>query len=141
MPAYDASLFDPPAPLAQVTLRIPGDGTSVSGVPMLLDSGADVTLVQRSSVDQLGAIIDSNTTYEVYAFDGTVTFAQSVELDLVFLDRSFRGRFLTTDEGVGILGETFSIIFLSYSTDQVCLGVKRAQLKAKPNLKSGSKWS
>jgi hypothetical protein len=71
---------------------------------MLLDSGADVTLVQRSSVDQLGASVDSNTTYEVYAFDGTVTFAQVVELDLVFLNRSFRGRFLITDEDVGILG-------------------------------------
>jgi len=71
---------------------------------MLLDSGADVTLVQRSSVNQLGAILDPDTTYEVYAFDGTVTFAQSVELDLGFLDRSFTGRYLITDEDVGILG-------------------------------------
>jgi|SRR5256885_1165665 len=104
MPAYDASLFDPPAPLAQVTLSIPGNGTSVSDVPMLLDSGADVTLVQRSSVNRLGAIIDPNTAYEVYAFDGTVTYVQSVELDMDFLDRNFRGRFLITDEDVGILG-------------------------------------
>lgn len=104
MPAYDASLFDPPAPLAQVTLRVPGNGTLVSAVPILLDSGADVTLVQRSFVNRLGAILDSDTTYEVYAFDGTVTFAQSVELDLLFLDRNFRGRFLITDEDVGILG-------------------------------------
>ncbi len=104
MPAYDASLFDPPAPLAQVTLRIPGNGTLVSAVPILLDSGADVTLVQRSFINRLGAVLDSETTYEVYAFDGTVTFAQSVELDLVFLDRNFRGRFLITDDDVGILG-------------------------------------
>jgi hypothetical protein len=102
MPAYDASHFDPPAPLARITLRLPNNGAILSGVPMPLDSGADVTLVQRSSVDQLGAIIDPNTTYEVYAFDGTVTLAQVVELDLVFLNRSFRGRFLVTD--VGILG-------------------------------------
>src|SRR5712692_1234462 len=104
MPAYDARQFDPPAPLARITLRIPNNGATLSGVPMLLDSGADVTLVQRSSVDQLGAILDPITRYEVYAFDGTVTFAQVVELDLVFLNRSFRGRFLLTDEDVGILG-------------------------------------
>jgi hypothetical protein len=104
MPAYDARQFDPPAPLARITLRIPNNGATLSGVPMLLDSGADVTLVQRSSVDQLGAILVPNTIYEVYAFDGTVTFAQVVELDLVFLNRSFRGRFLLTDEDVGILG-------------------------------------
>lgn len=103
MPAYNASLFDPPAPMAHVTLRIPGNGTSLSGVPMLLDSGADVTLVQRSFINRLGAILDPDTTYEVYAFDGTVTFAQSVELDLGFLDRNFTGRFLITDEDVGIL--------------------------------------
>ena len=104
MPAYDARQFDPPAPLARITLRIPNNGATISGVPMLLDSGADVTLVQRSFVDQLGAIPDPNTTYEVYAFDGTVTFAQVVDIDLVFLNRSFRGRFLLTDEDVGILG-------------------------------------
>ena len=104
MPSYDARQFDPPAPLARITLRLPNNGATLSGVPMLLDSGADVTLVQRSSVDQLGAIIDSNTTYEVYAFDGTVTFAQVVELDLLFLNRGFRGRYLITDERIGILG-------------------------------------
>lgn len=104
MPAYDASNFDPPAPLARVTLRIPNGAATQSGIPMLLDSGADVTLVQRATVDQLGAILDPNKTYEVCTFDGTVTFAQVVELDLVFLNRSFRGRFLVTDEDVGILG-------------------------------------
>lgn len=104
MPAYDASHFDPPAPLARITLRIPNNGPSLSGIPMLLDSGADVTLVQREFVDQLGATIDPNTIYEVYAFDGTVTFAQVAELDLVFLNRSFSGRFVLTDEDVGIIG-------------------------------------
>src|SRR5262249_54990480 len=73
-------------------------------VPMLLDSGADLTLVQRSSVDQLGALVEPDTAYEVYAFDGTVTFAQAVELDLVFLDRIFRGTYLITDQSIGILG-------------------------------------
>jgi hypothetical protein len=104
MPSYDASSFDPPAPLARITIRIPNNGATLSGVPMLLDSGADVTLVQRSIVDQLGAIIDANTIYEVYAFDGTVSSALAVELDLIFLDRSFRGRFLLTDDEIGILG-------------------------------------
>jgi len=104
MPSYDASHFDPPAPFARITIRIPNNGATLSGVPMLLDSGADVTLVQRSFVDQLGAIIDPNTIYEVYAFDGTVSSAQAVELDLIFLDRSFRGRFLLTDNEIGILG-------------------------------------
>ena len=126
MPAYDASHYDLPAPLARITLRIPDNGTSLSGIPMLLDSGADVTLLQRSSVEQLGAIIDPNTTYEVSAFDGTVTFAQVVDLDLVFLNRSFRGRFLVTDEDVGILGRNV-LNQISIVLD----GPKRNQQKAR----------
>ena len=109
MPAYDARQFDPPAPLARVTLQMNNEAT-ISGVPMLLDSGADVTLIQRSSIDRLGAILDPNTVYEVYAFDGTATFVQAVELDLLFLSRSFRGRYLITDEDVGHSESRFPLV-------------------------------
>jgi hypothetical protein len=44
MPAYDATRFTPPAPLAKVTLRNPANGAALPDVPMLLDSGADVTV-------------------------------------------------------------------------------------------------
>ncbi|MGH8056851.1 MAG: hypothetical protein ACREOH_06380 [Candidatus Entotheonellia bacterium] len=37
MPTYDASDFDPPAPIAHVTLRNPHNGATVSDVPLLLD--------------------------------------------------------------------------------------------------------
>ena len=42
MPVYDASLFDPPAPIAHVALRNPATVAVWAEVPMLLDSGADV---------------------------------------------------------------------------------------------------
>ncbi len=58
MPAYDGAQFTPPAPLAQVTLRNPDTGTSWSDVPMLLDTGADVTLVPQTVVDILKAAIN-----------------------------------------------------------------------------------
>lgn len=35
MPTYDASAFDPPAPVAHVTLRNPAGGTSASDVVLL----------------------------------------------------------------------------------------------------------
>ena len=57
MPAYDATRFDPPAPLAQVTLRHPGNGATRLDVPMLLDSGADVTLIPKTVIELLGATI------------------------------------------------------------------------------------
>ena len=45
MPSYDATDCDPPAPVAQVTLRNPHSGEMVVDVPLLLDTGADVTLL------------------------------------------------------------------------------------------------
>ena len=57
MPAYDATRFEPPAPLAHVTLRHPETGMSRSDVPMLLDSGADVTIVPQAAVSLLGVSV------------------------------------------------------------------------------------
>jgi len=51
MPSYDASHFDPPAPVARVTLRHPHNGAMVSDVLLLLDTGADVTLLPRMAVE------------------------------------------------------------------------------------------
>ena len=104
MPAYDSNLFNPPAPLANVTLRNPSDGQTVSAVPMLLDSGADVTLIPQASVDQLGLTAAPNEGYELMGFDGSTSVAQVVMLDLIFLRRIFRGRFLLINQTQGILG-------------------------------------
>ncbi len=93
MPAYDSQWFTPPAPLARVSLRNTESKTT-SNVPMLIDSGADVTLVPRSFVIQLGADIDATETYELVGFDGTRSFVPAAHLDLLFLGRAFKGRFL-----------------------------------------------
>ena len=104
MPAYDAIRFTPPAPLALVTFRNRVTGTCVSDVPMLLDSGADVSLVPRQTVLALGVSIDPAAVYELMGFDGNRSLAQAVNLDLHFLKRTFRGRFLLTGHECGILG-------------------------------------
>jgi hypothetical protein len=104
MPAYDASIFNPPAPLARVTIRSQDNGNTVSGVPMLVDSGADVTLIPQSYVNQLGLSIDPEEGYELMAFDGSTSIARVVRLDLIFLRRVFRGRFLLINQESGILG-------------------------------------
>ena len=104
MPAYDSSLFDPPAPLARVTLRALNNGNAVTDVPMLIDSGADVTLIPESFVDDLRLHLDPNVNHELEGFDGHMSMAKSVQLDLVFLGRTFRGRFLVVNSQSGILG-------------------------------------
>ncbi len=104
MPAYDSALFTPPAPLAKVTIRHPLSGATVSDVPMLLDTGADVTLLPQAFVEQLGISIDSNEGYELKGFDGNVSIARVVEVDLLFLRRAFKGRFLLIDQEWGLIG-------------------------------------
>ena len=54
MPTYDATHFNPPAPLAQETLRNPSTGVTVADVALLVDSGADATLLPRRAVEELG---------------------------------------------------------------------------------------
>jgi len=103
MPAYDDS-FSPPAPIARVSLRHPESGLTVPDVPMLIDSGADVTLIPRSSVDLLGLEIAPDETYELKSFDGSSSISNAVELHLIFLQKAFKGRFLLMEEKCGILG-------------------------------------
>jgi hypothetical protein len=104
MPAYDAVRFEPPAPLARVTLRNPDTGVIWSDVPMLLDSGADVSLVPQAATRMLGVDVVPDTRYELKGFDGNASFAPAVRLGLVFCGRTFRGQFLLLDQEWGILG-------------------------------------
>jgi len=104
MPEYDAESFDPPAPVATVTLRHPATGALVSNVPMLLDTGADVSLLPREFVERLGIEPVEDIAYEIQGFDGELKSAQMVRLELLFLKRVFSGQFLLIDQPVGILG-------------------------------------
>jgi len=48
MPDYDNVLFTPPAPVALVTLRNSDSGATQINVSMLLDTGADVSLIPQA---------------------------------------------------------------------------------------------
>jgi hypothetical protein len=66
MPSYNASHFDPPAPVARVTLRNPHSGATVSDVLLLLDTGADITLLPRTAVAPLGVPLLAGQQYEFF---------------------------------------------------------------------------
>ena len=104
MPSYDASDFDPTAPVARVVLPSPQSGATVSDVSLLLDTGADVTLLPRTVVERLGVPLLPDQRYELMSFDGSKSFAPVVMLDLLFLRRAFRGRYLLIEAERSILG-------------------------------------
>ena len=54
MPAYNDRQFSPAAPVTIAQLRNPMSANVVSDVLMLIDSGADVSLLPKSSIEPLG---------------------------------------------------------------------------------------
>ncbi len=104
MPAYNNVLFSPPAPVAVVTLRNPVSGGLRSDISLLVDSGADVTLLPMSSLEELGVNFNSNSVFELEGFDGSVSSSSTVRVDLLWQGKTFKGEFLTIDQEIGYLG-------------------------------------
>ena len=102
MQAYDAARFDPPAPLAFVIVKSEQLGVVIQDVPMLLDTGADVSLLPHAYVASLA--LPNAKEYELEAFDGTKSTAPAVTAELQFLGKSFRGQFLLVKGWHGVLG-------------------------------------
>ncbi len=104
MPSYDTALFNPPAPVVRVSLRNPITGSELNNVSMLLDSGADVTLIPALTVKTLGLNTLPEVQYEVIGHDNVSRLSPVVVLEMSFLGKIFRGRFLLTDAEFGIIG-------------------------------------
>ncbi len=104
MPKYDSLNFVPPAPVARVALRHPQMNLECSDIPMLIDCGADITLLPQTAVQSLGLAPMPERQYELAGFDGKMSLACAVELALVFEGKIFRGQFLLIEQEFGVLG-------------------------------------
>lgn len=104
MPKYDEEHFSPAAPIANVVLRNPTTKNTVSDVEMLVDTGADITLIPSIYVTKLNLEIDFSQAYQLVGFDGNTSFAQSVFVEILLLKKTFKGRFLMTEQNQGVLG-------------------------------------
>ena len=104
MTAYETIQFEPPAPIAHVTLRNPNTGVEWSDVPMLLDTGSDVTLIPTEVLSLLGISTIPDIEYEMLAFDGGPSRSAVVQLDLIFCRRTFHGQYLLINEPHSIIG-------------------------------------
>lgn len=115
MSKYDSENFDPPAPVAYVTLRNPATGNVLTNIPMLIDTGADATLIPINAVTKLSIKVEEDTSFEVQGFDGGVNFLKVARLDLLLFNKTFKGEYLLVDRPIGILGRNIlnklSILF------------------------------
>jgi hypothetical protein len=103
MPKYNED-FDPPAPWGQVAVRHPQTGQEVTKVPVQLDTGANITLLPKVFVEQLGVSVLTGETQELIGFNGAVTMSPIVYLQLVFAGKRVTGEFCLVEQGYGILG-------------------------------------
>jgi hypothetical protein len=71
---------------------------------MLLDTGADVTLLPGSVVTGLGVALLPDRSYEVVGFEGQTSSAYAIRAEMTFLGLTFRGRFLIIEQEWGIIG-------------------------------------
>lgn len=104
MPDYDLTFSSLPAPIAYVILRNPENGLEIINVPMLLDTGADATLLPREFVEKLQLSDSEAKVFELAAFDEATSYSEVVILQMIFEGRSFRGEFLTINQDCGIIG-------------------------------------
>ncbi len=102
MASYDSARFSPPAPLANVILRNSENGLEEKDVPMLLDTGSDVTLVPLIRAKKLNLSVSRQ--FELAGFDNKKSFSQTAELHLIFEGKTFRGEYFLIEQDYGIIG-------------------------------------
>jgi hypothetical protein len=71
---------------------------------MLLDYGADATLLPQAAAGLLGTPAVQSRELELIGFDGHRSFAPVVLLDLIFYGKTFQGEFLLIDQSWGVIG-------------------------------------
>jgi hypothetical protein len=110
-----SEIYQPPAPVAKVTLRNRDTLESIDNVPMLLDTGSDITILSRRYCNEIGVSVSETESLELVGFNQTKSVAYYVRLDFIFLNKIFRGTFLVYDYPEGIIGRDilneFSILF------------------------------
>ena len=90
--------------MAQVCFRNIASGAVAQDVPMLMDTGADASIVPMSVVTSLKNPLIADRQLEVQSFDDTLSRMSLTVLEIEFCSRKIKGEFLVLDQPYGILG-------------------------------------
>ncbi len=104
MPDYDSFLFKPPAPVAFVSLLNLKNGLEKSNVPMLLDTGADLTLIPKFAVEYLDLDFSQSSEVRLETLEGNKSITQAIELQITFANEKFQAKFPLIEQDYGIIG-------------------------------------
>jgi len=95
-------VFVRPRRLTSVILRNPENGLEETDVPMLLDTGSDVTLVPQIYAKRLNLSVSRE--FELMGFDNNKSLNQTAQLHLIFEGKTFRGEYFLIEQDYGIIG-------------------------------------
>lgn len=95
--------YNPPAPVSLVVIRT-DPATRIADVPMLVDTGAEVSIVPLSVVISLGMKPVPDPHLKLASFDGTISAAEVVSIGIEFCDELFEGKYVVSDIPVGVIG-------------------------------------
>jgi predicted aspartyl protease len=116
---YDET-FDPPAPVAEIVLRNLRTGERSAKFKMLLDTGADISLLPLKSIEQM-KIEATTETVNLLGFDESQSVAEIYHLQIIFLGKRVSGNFCAITDETGILGRDvlndFSLLFDSVNLE------------------------
>lgn len=105
MSSYDDAHHSPPAPFALVGLRRKDSDAQIENLPMLIDSGADSTILPGNSARDLGLVVEDGRGVEVEGFDGGRKVLPVVQAVVVFDGKRFNGEYLVDETiPIGVLG-------------------------------------
>lgn len=101
MPSYERAGYDPPAPVARALVA--ADGEAAVDVPLLIDTGADSSIIPRSVAVLVGAEL-SPAPADIISYTGEAREAEQAVLTVRFERVTVRGAFLVLDTEQGVLG-------------------------------------
>jgi predicted aspartyl protease len=109
MPAYESEGFDPAAPLARAVVA--GAGRTTVDIRMLLDTGADISVIPRAIADELGVAVRRSGIL-LQAYDGNQTPALVADVSVEVGSYRFHGTFVVAEADYGILGRNILNLLL-----------------------------
>lgn len=120
--------YSPPAPIAKVKLRNLETLKPIADVPMLLNTGSDITLLPKTFCDEIGVKVSDTEFLELEGFNQTTSIAFYINLEFVFLNKIFRGNFLVYDHDEGVIGRDVLNQFPLFSTVKIWNGKGKSSL-------------
>jgi len=104
MPTYRNQSNSPSAPYANVVFRATDGSAKLENIQMLLDTGADISVVPLPVLTHLGASVTPGKSIEIESYDGTKTYVHVAILTMEFCNLLFTGQFIALNQSEGIIG-------------------------------------